>query len=94
MKKMDMYRTVEHGVFFNEDVISFETWRLKSVATTAHSLIDKKLGLNAFVWSGDEQGERFMIVLAIAPGKPTSLYEANLIDEDSNPQLKCLFLKG
>ncbi len=83
----------EHGVFFDEDIVGFETWRLKRVAIAAHELIDGKLGLNAFVWSDDEQGNRFMIVLATAPERPASLYEANLIDEDADPQLKCLFMK-
>jgi len=88
-----MSGTSEHGVFFNEDIVGYETWRLKRVADAAHDLIDKKLGLNAFVWSDDEQGNRFMIILATAPEKPSSLYEANLVDENADPQLKCLFLR-
>ena len=67
--------------------------RRTRVAIAAHELIDGKHGLNAFVWSDDEQGNRFMIVLATAPEKPAFLYEANLIDEDADPQLKCLFMK-
>jgi hypothetical protein len=88
-----MSEPAKYGVFFEEEVVSYETWRLKRVANAARELIDKKSGINAFVWSDDEQCEHFMITLAKAPEKPTSLYEANLIDENADPQLKCIFRK-
>ena len=88
-----MSEPAKYGVFFEEEIVGYETWRLKRVENAAHGLIDKKIGINAFVWPGDEQGDRFMIILAKAPEKPTSLYEANLIDEDTCPKIRCLFMK-
>jgi hypothetical protein len=46
------------NIFFDEDIVGFEIWRLKRTANAAHDLIDKKIGLNTFVWSEDEQGNR------------------------------------
>ena len=89
-----MKASTENGVFFDEKVLGRETWRLKQLAKAAQRLIDGSRELCAFIKSGNQKNTRFTISVGSAPAKTMYLYEADVIDEDTEPRLRCTFTRG
>ncbi|MHC4622424.1 MAG: hypothetical protein ACYS4W_00810 [Planctomycetota bacterium] len=89
-----MEATTENGVFFDENVLGRETWRLKQLAKAAQRLIDGSRELCAFIKSGNQKNTRFTISVGSAPDKPLYIYETDVIDEDREPPLRCTFTRG
>ena len=87
-----MSAPLKSGVFFDEDA-NLETWKLKQLASAAHKLVDDSQTLHAFIESNDEQGDRFLITVALTPSEPLFVYEATVVDENTTPQLDRRFRK-
>jgi len=79
------------AIFFSEDIIDIETWKVKQMGQVARGLVYTRPELCAFIQSDDVHGDRFTITVAHKLTEPLLIYEAVIIDEDTLPQLKCRF---
>jgi len=86
-----MRNLVNSPIFFSENTISVEAWKLEQIADAARGLLGAERNLCAFI-ELDESGNAvenncFLIVRALLLPDSTFAYEAVIIDEDKPPKL-------
>ena len=81
------------SIFFCEDTINLDVWRLKKIANAAHSLLPSSPGHHIFVKLDDHVDNRFLVMHGCTPNIPLDLWQATVVDEDDEPQLKWLVVK-
>ena len=77
-------------IFFGEDTINIDVWRLKQIANAAHSLLPSSPGHHIFVKVDDRMRNRFLVIHGCRPNIPLDLWQATVIDEEEKPHLKWL----
>ncbi|HUU19063.1 MAG TPA: hypothetical protein VMW72_18065 [Sedimentisphaerales bacterium] len=80
-------------VFFGEDTINLDIWRLKKIANAAHSLLPSSPGHHIFVKLDDHVDNRFLVMHGCTPNIPLKLWQATVVDEDEEPRLKWMVVK-
>jgi len=80
-------------VFFGEETINLDTWRLKKIANVAHSLLPSAPGHHIFVKLDDHMDNRFLVTHGCTPNIPLDLWQATIVDEDEEPHLKWMNVK-
>ena len=81
------------SIFFCEETINLDIWRLKKIANAAHSLLPSSPGHHIFVKLDDNVDDRFLVMHGCTPNIPLDLWQATVVDEDDEPQLKWLGVK-
>jgi len=81
------------SIFFCEETINLGVWRLKKIANAAHSLLPSSPGHHIFVKLDDHVDDRFLVMHGCTPNIPLDLWQATVVDEDDEPQLKWLGVK-
>lgn len=84
-------KPVISSVFFSENMIAVEAWKLEQMADAARGLLGSERNLCAFI-ELDESGNAvenncFLIVRASLLPDSTFAYEAVIIDENKPPKL-------
>jgi len=80
-------------IFFGEETINLDIWRLKQIANAAHSLLPSAPGHHIFVKLDDQMSNRFLVMHGCTPNIPLDLWQATIVDEDEKPHLECLSVK-
>jgi len=80
-------------IFFGEETINLDVWRLKQIANAAHSLLPSAPGHHIFIKLDDHMDDRFLVIHGCTPNIPLDLWQATVVDEDDEPQLKWLGVK-
>lgn len=81
------------SIFFCEETINLGVWRLKKIANAAHSLLPSSPGHHIFVKLDDHVDNRFLVMHGCTPNIPLDLWQATVVDEDDEPELKWLSVK-
>ena len=81
------------SIFFCEDTINLDVWRLKKIANAAHSLLPSSPGHHIFVKLDDHVDDRLLVMHGCTPNIPLDLWQATVVEEDDEPQLKWLGIK-
>ena len=77
-------------IFFDEDTINLDIWRLKQIANAVHSLLPSAPDHHIFIKLDNHVDNRFLVMHGCTPNKPLDLWQATVADEDEEPHLKCL----
>jgi len=80
-------------VFFGEETINLDIWRLKKIANAAHSLLPSAPGHHIFVKLDDHMDNCFLVTHGCTPNIPLDLWQATVVDEDEEPHLKWMNVK-
>jgi len=80
-------------VFFGEETINLDIWRLKKIANAAHSLLPSSTGHHIFVKLDDHVDNRFLVMRGCTPNIPLDLWQATVVDEDEELRLKWMVVK-
>ena len=80
----------EPVVFFGANTIDLAKWKVKKLEGAARGLLSNRPRLYAFINADDVTADRFIVTLGRKPGEAALTYEATIVDEDTNPYLKCL----
>jgi len=80
-------------IFFGEETINLDAWRLKQIANAAHSLLPSAPGHHIFVKLDDHMDNRFLIMHGCTPNIPLDLWQATVVDGDEQPHIKWLGVK-
>jgi len=81
------------SIFFCEETINLDIWRLKKIANAAHTLLPSSPGHHIFVKLDDHVDNRFLVMHGCTPNIPLDLWQATVVDEDEEPRLKWLGVK-
>jgi len=81
------------SIFFCEDTINLDVWRLKKIANAAHSLLPSSPGHHIFVKLDDHVDDRFLVMHGCTPNIPLDLWQATVVDENEEPHLKWVGVK-
>jgi len=80
-------------IFFDENtVITEEKWRLDRIAKAASQLLPPDPSYNIFIKLDHfmDSHSFFLVTLACTPNLPLEVWEATVIDDDINPQFRCV----
>jgi len=81
------------SIFFSEETINLDVWRLKKIANAAHSLLPSSPGHHIFVKLNDHVANCFLLMHGCTPNIPLDLWQATIVDEDEEPHFKWLDVK-
>lgn len=81
------------SIFFSEETINLDVWRLKKIANAAHSLLPSSPGHHIFVKLDDHVDDRFLVMHGCTPNIPLDLWQATVVDENEEPHLKWVGVK-
>jgi len=84
------------AIFFDEKAAMIsDTWAIERIANAARRELAVGRGQHIFI-----ELDRFMdshlyfvVTLARTPDRPLSVWKATVIDEDTDPEFKCVFTK-
>ena len=82
------------SIFFCEETINLDIWRLKKIANAAHSLLPSSPGHHIFVKLDEHMDNHFLVMRGCTPNIPLDLWQATVGDEDEQPYLKSMDVKG
>ncbi len=79
-------------IFFDENTIIAEKWSLDRIAKAAHPLLPSDPGYNIFIKLDHFLGRHFyfLVALASAPNLPLDVWEATVVNGDTNPKFRFL----
>jgi len=80
-------------IFFGEETINLDVWRLKQIANAAHSLLPSAPGHHIFIKLDDHMDNRFLVMYGCTPNLPLDLWQATVVDGDEQPHIKWLGVK-
>lgn len=83
-------------IFFDENtIISAEKWSLDRIAKATHPLLPLDPGYNIFIKLDHFMGNHFyfLVMLARAPNLPLEVWEATVVNSDTNPRFRCVSQK-
>lgn len=80
-------------IFFGEETINLDVWRLKQIANAAHSLLPSAPGHHIFIKLDDHMDDRFLVIHGCTPNIPLDLWQATVVDGDEQPHIKWLGVK-
>jgi len=81
------------SIFFCEETINLDIWRLKKIANAAHSLLPSSPGHHIFVKLDEHMDNHFLVMHGCTPNIPLGLWQATVVDEDEQPHLKWMGVK-
>lgn len=83
---------IKSRIFFDENTIIAEKWSLDQIAKATHPLLPLDPGCHIFIKLDHFIGSHFyfLVTLACSPNLPLEVWEANIIDDDTNPQFRCV----
>jgi len=76
------------AIFFDEDTLDLDTWKSKQIADLVRGLLSSRPDSDAFIKLDEKYENRFIITLVRTQNEPLEVYEATIVDEDNEPQLK------
>lgn len=79
-------------IFFDENTIIAEKWSLDRIAKAARPLLPSDQGYNIFIKLDHFMDSHFyfLVTLASTPNLPLEVWKATVIDDDANPQFRCV----
>jgi hypothetical protein len=80
-------------IFFGEETINLDVWRLKQIANAAHSLLPSAPGHHIFIKLDDHMDNRFLVMHGCTPNIPLDLWQATVVDVDEEPHLRWIDVK-
>ena len=80
-------------IFFGEETINLDVWRLKQIANAAHSLLPSAPGHHIFIKLDDHMDNRFLVMHGCTPNIPLDLWQATVVDGDEEPHLRWIDVK-
>lgn len=83
----------ESAIFFEENIVDLEDWKLKQLAGASRSLVDSGRGPYAFIGSDGLQSNHFLIIIGMTPNDPVLKYDAAIISPYKSLRLLCRFIK-
>ncbi|MGB2864113.1 MAG: hypothetical protein WBC05_12360 [Sedimentisphaerales bacterium] len=75
-------------VFFDEETINLDLWRLKQIANVAHSILPSAQDHYIFVCLDDRVDNRFLVMLSCTTNIPLVLWQATVVGENEKPHIK------
>ena len=79
-------------IFFDENTVIAEKWSLDRIAKAARPLLPPDLSYNIFIKLDHFLDSQFyfLVLLASIPNLPVEVWEATVVNDDTNPKFRCV----